>query len=82
MYGRMEVITSKIEYSISGWMIVEDNNNETKPLDQQTIDRIIRLNRTISNFTCLNNAAYSRSSVSSYLFFIFSSFLLHAEIGM
>jgi glutathionylspermidine amidase/synthetase len=39
---------------ISGWMSLNDNN-QTKPLDQQTIDEIIKLNGTSPDFICRNN---------------------------
>ena len=65
-----------------GWMIVEDNN-QTKALDQTTINAIIQLNGTSPDFICRNTitttSTYTisnigidhRSSVSSYFFVLF-----------
>jgi surface antigen len=39
---------------ILGWMELDDHN-QTKPLDQQTIDEIIKLNGTSPDFICRNN---------------------------
>lgn len=64
------------EDPISGWMSIEDNN-ETKPLDQQTIDEIIKLNKTSPGFICSNNSIYHRFSFYSYLFFVILYFLFH-----
>ena len=48
-------------------MSIEDNN-ETKPLDQTTIEKIIQLNGSSSDFICRNNGIYHRFSISYYLF--------------
>lgn len=58
-------------YSIFGWMTVEDNN-ETKPLDQSTIDIIQKLNGTSPDFICQNNARKHYLSI----FFLTISLLL------
>ncbi len=58
------------EDPIFGWMTVEDNN-QTKPLDQATIDAIIKLNGTSPDFICHNNGIYHYFSISYYLFFGF-----------
>jgi len=39
---------------VLGWMLLDDHN-QTKPLDQQTIDQIIKLNGTSPDFICRNN---------------------------
>ena len=39
---------------VLGWMELE-NNNQLKPLDQKTIDEIIKLNGTSPDFICRNN---------------------------
>jgi hypothetical protein len=39
---------------ILGWMELDDHN-QTKPLDQQTIDEIIKLNGTSPDFICRHN---------------------------
>jgi len=56
-------------YTILGWMSVEDNN-ETKPLDQNTVDAIIKLNRSSPDFICPNHAIYHSSSFFSTLLLI------------
>ena len=40
---------------ILGWMELNDHN-QTKPLDQQTIDQIIKLNGTSPDFICHNDS--------------------------
>ncbi len=39
---------------VLGWMGLDDHN-QIKPLDQQTIDEIIKLNGTSPDFICRNN---------------------------
>jgi hypothetical protein len=58
------------DYPIYGWMTVEDNN-QTKPLDQTTIDAIIQLNGTSPDFICPNNAISHRFLVYYYFIFVF-----------
>ena len=38
-----------------GWMSVEDHNHQAVPLDQATINAVIKLNETAPNFLCPNN---------------------------
>ena len=45
----------KDDYPTFGWMSVQDNNDQTAPLDQKTIDAIIQLNQTAPDFLCPNN---------------------------
>ena len=45
------------DYPIFGWMTVEDDK-QLKPLDQSTIDQIIRLNGASPDFICRNSANY------------------------
>jgi trypanothione synthetase/amidase len=58
------------DYDIFGWMTIEDKNNQTKPLDQSTINKIIQLNQSSPTFICANNAKHYYFSVFNYLFFI------------
>ena len=62
------------DYPIFGWMTIEDYN-QTKPLDQSTIDLIIQLNGTSPDFICQNSAHSFTFSIYFYLIFIFLYFI-------
>jgi glutathionylspermidine amidase/synthetase len=46
------------DYTILGWMSVEDKRHRTVPLNQKTINEIIRLNGTAPDFNCPNKINY------------------------
>ena len=55
------------DYPIFGWISIEDNN-QTNPLDQATINDIIKLNQSAPSFVCTNNAHQYFVSFSVTLF--------------
>ncbi|CAF0816293.1 unnamed protein product [Adineta steineri] len=61
------------KYPIAGWISIIDYN-QTKPLDQYTINNIIQLNGTSPDFICSNNSIYH--FISFYYYFIIIFFLL------
>ena len=60
---------------ILGWMTVEDNN-QTTPLDQTTINSIIQLNGSSPDFNCTINAIDVTDNAVNYPFSISSQFFL------
>ncbi|CAF4316958.1 unnamed protein product [Adineta steineri] len=56
-------------YTILGWILLDDKYNQTQPLDQSTINTIIQLNGSSPDFICRNNAIHHYFSTS--YFFIF-----------
>jgi glutathionylspermidine amidase/synthetase len=58
--------------SILGWMKIDDNN-QTKPLDQTTINNIIKLNGSSPDFICSNNDIHHHFSIYYYFFFVYSN---------
>jgi glutathionylspermidine amidase/synthetase len=58
-------------YRIDGWMSVEDNN-QLKPLDQSTINTIIKQNQSFPDFICSKSTIHHCSSLYYYLFLCFT----------
>jgi len=67
------------DYSIFGWMSVSDNN-QTKELDQITIDAIIKLNGSSPDFVCGENSIYRCLSIYHYLCIVLLYFCLSINI--
>jgi hypothetical protein len=62
--------------SILGWMKIDDNN-QTKSLDQTTINNIIKLNGSFPDFICSNNNIHHHLSIYYYFFFVFLICKIH-----
>ncbi|CAF1046090.1 unnamed protein product [Adineta steineri] len=56
-------------YTILGWMLLDDKYNQIQPLDQSTINTIIQLNGSSPDFICHNNAIHHYLSTSSLFIF-------------
>ncbi|CAF4096440.1 unnamed protein product [Rotaria sordida] len=57
-------------YNIYGWMSVEDNN-QTYPLNQSIIDKILRKNISFPDFICSKCIKHYYYSLYQYLVFLF-----------
>ncbi|CAF3338162.1 unnamed protein product [Rotaria socialis] len=66
-------------YPIYGWISVEDNN-QTYPLNQSTIDKITRQNISFPDFVCSKGVLHYCFSVYCYLLFICFTFGLSSMI--